>query len=137
MKKLSLALITLTLSATAHADGFVCQTVEGDLNVKVYNHTQADFGTRTAAVMVLSDPSVGVGNKTIARFTEVNETLTNVGASYEANVDLRFNDSGRKGELMAGTKLGYLKTITLDVAFSYNHPVAAGTTLLGEVSLLK
>jgi hypothetical protein len=127
----------MAASTAARADGFNCQTVDGDLNIKVYNHTDAADGTRSSAVMVLSDPAVGAGRKTIAKFTDSNETLTNVGASYETRVDLRFNDSGRKGELIAGTKIGYLKTISVDVAFSYNQPVSHGTELEGTLTLVK
>jgi len=62
MKTIAFALIALSASAAAHADGFVCQTVAGDLNIKAYNNTDATSGTRNAAVMVLSDPSVSGGH---------------------------------------------------------------------------
>jgi hypothetical protein len=137
MKKTIASMMVLFASAAAHADGFVCQTVEGDLNVKAYNNTQPEAGTRNAAVLVLSDPAINSGRKTIARFTDVNGTVGNTGASYTANVDLRFNDSGRKGELISGTKLGELKTIDLEVAFSYARPVAADETLQGKLTLTK
>jgi hypothetical protein len=137
MKNLALALVALSVSAVAHADGFVCQTHEGDLTIKAYNNTQAENGTRNAAVLVLSDPSVGAGKKTIARFTDINETLTNVGASYDATVDLRFNDSDLAGRNIGGTKLGQLKTVHLDVDFSYSTPVAAGASVEGTLVLIK
>ncbi len=141
MKKLNLSLITLAatlaITGSARADGFTCKTVEGDLKIKVYNHTQPEDGTRNVAVMVLSDPAIGLGRKTIARFLDINETLTSLGATYEANVDLRFNDSGRKGELVAGTKLGQLKTIVLDLEYSYNQPVRTGAVLPGTLELIK
>ena len=140
MKKIAIAAVSvmvLAASGAARADGFVCQTVEGDLNVKVFNKTRASEGTRNAAVMVLSDPAVSGGRKTIARFTDANETLANEGARYTANVDLRFNDSERKGELIGGTKLGHLKTIDLDVAFSYADPVADEAGIEGVLTLTK
>jgi hypothetical protein len=80
---------------------------------------------------------VGAGKKTIARFTGTNETLTNVGASYEATVDLRFNDSNLAGRNIGGTKLGMLKTIALDIDFSYSTPLAAGETVDGTLTLIK
>jgi long-subunit fatty acid transport protein len=137
MKKLVIALAALSASSFAHADGFVCKTVEGDLTIKAYNNTQAEEGTRNAAVMVLSDPSIGFGKKTIARFTDLNETLTNVGASYEAKVDLRFNDSNLAGRNIGGTKLGFVKAVVLEVVFSYNTPVSQGSELEGTLTLVK
>ena len=137
MKTLLLAALALT-SASAHADGFKCaDSAREGLNVTVYNHTDASEGTRNAAVMIVSDSNINYGNKTIARFKDSSSTLSSSGASYVANVDLRFNDSSRKGELIGGTKLGQLDQIELDVDFSYGSPVEAGTTVPGTLSLVK
>src|SRR4051812_1738186 len=65
MKYTMIALGLLLAATAAHADGFECQTVDQDLNIKVYNHTSPSEGTRVASVMVLSDPSVSAGKKTI------------------------------------------------------------------------
>jgi hypothetical protein len=138
MKKSAIVIAAaLSLTAVAHADGFVCRTEGEDLVIKAYNHTDAADGTRNASVMVLSDPSISSGKKTIARFTGVNETLTNVGASYEAAVDLRYNDSSLKGRNIGGTKLGYVKTIVLDVDFSYAAPVTDQEVIAGTLTLIK
>jgi hypothetical protein len=137
-KTFAFAIALLSLSASAaRADGFTCQTEGEDLVVKAYNHVDATQGTRDAAVMILSDPAVSVGNKTIARFTDVNETIGNVGAQYSADVDLRFNDSSLKGRNIGGTKLGFLKTIILDVDFSYSSPVADMDVISGTLTLVK
>jgi hypothetical protein len=138
MKTTAFALVALSISAaTAHADGFVCRTESDDLVIHAYNQTHASEGTRNAAVMVISDPKVRPGRRTIARFTDANETLTNIGASYESTVDLRFNDSKLKGRNIGGTKLGHLKSIVLDVDFSYVAPVADLDVLSGSLTLLK
>ncbi len=136
MKNLIALMIVLGV-AQAKADGFVCETWDGDLVVKVYNKTQPEDGTRNASVMVLSDPQVQKGRKTIARFQADNEVLTNHSARYEAEVDLRFSDSSRKGELIAGTKLGQLDRISLDVAFSYANPTEEGDEMDGTLVLEK
>ena len=126
MKNL-IAIATLGLSTLTFADGFVCQTLEKDLSIKVYNQTHASAGTKNAAVMVISDNKVSFGRKTIAKFNAP-KTLTNQGAAYVAKVDLRFTDSSRKGENIGGTKLGYIKTISLDVDFNYGAPLQKGET---------
>ena len=127
MKNIIIAAVAgLSLFAgNAFADGFVCQNEAGDLKAKVFNHTQPEEGTRNAAVMILSNPQLQSGNKTIARF-RAPQTLTNEAATYLARVDLRFNDH-RAGEYLAGTRLGYVKNITLAVDFSYAAPVEEGT----------
>ena len=126
-----------TFSASAQADGFSCQTEDGSVNVKIYNHVLPENGTRNGAVMVLSDTSVSGGRKTIARFTDVNGRLSSRSSVYVADVDLRFNDSGRKGELILGTKLGMLDTVIADIDFSYAAPVAAGEEVEGTLVLVK
>ena len=134
----TLSILALTaLSSPAFADGFECQTADQSLNVKIYNNTDPTYGTRVGAVMVVSDPAVSGGRKTIARFTDTNGVLSNRSSRYEANVDLRFNDSNRKGELILGTKLGMLDTITADIDFSYSQPVANGEEVSGKLTLVK
>lgn len=135
MKKV-LFTIALLAGSFAQADGFTCQTDSG-LVVKVYNNTQPSKGTRTAAVMVISDSRVNQGNKTIARFTEANGRVESSALVYTADVDLRFTDSARGGELIAGTKLGYIDTIKLYVDFSYARPVPAGDELNAALQVVK
>lgn len=135
MKTLTL-IAALALSMAAHADGFKCVTDSG-LNVQVYNHTDPSEGTRTGAMMVVSDSSVGYGNKTIAKFTDLKGTLTSNSLRYVGKVDLRMSESNRKGELIAGTKLGYVANLVLDIAFSYNSPVRIGTPVKSWLTVVK
>jgi hypothetical protein len=135
-----LSAVTLAASvfaANAQADGFKCQTNDGTVNVKIYNHTHAEAGTRVAAVMVLSDTTVQGGRKTIARFQDVNGVLDSRSSRYEGNVDLRFNDSKRAGENILGTKLGELDVVIANIDFSYEAPVAAGEAVDGSLVLVK
>ena len=135
MKKIITVLALVLTTTAAHADGFHCSSTDGSLDVKVFNHVNPELGTRTGAVMVLSNPEVAYGSKTIARFQDVN--LSSDGATYLANVDLRFSDSARKGELIAGTKLGYIDTIRLALDHNYNLPVEHGTSLRGWLDITK
>ncbi len=138
MKKTMFAVImTVLVTVNAKADGFKCQSVDGDLNVKVYNHTDPSAGTRVASVMVLSDAAVQSGSKTIATFTEVSSLLNNSGASYDAKVDLRYKNSRRGGEYIGGTRLMFIDTISLDVDFAYNLPVPAGKQLDATLTIAK
>ena len=112
---------TVLNASVAKADGFNCVARSTGMNIKLFNHVDLDKGTRAAAVLVLSNPAIQSPNKTIAKFSDANQTLAAKGyGKYEAKVDLRYNDSGRAGENVGGTKLGQLKSIILDLNFSYN-----------------
>ena len=130
-------LVALMGATQARADGFECQTVDKDLVVKVYNETDPAKGTRNGAVMILSDPAVQEGRKTIAKFKSVDRTLDNTSAHYLTDVDLRFTDIRRKGELISGTKLGQLAQIALDIEFSYSDPLEDGESTKGRLALVK
>lgn len=135
--KALLVVVAMVLSQNAMADGFVCQTEDGDLNIKIYNNVQPSLGTRTGSTMVVSDPAVGHGNKTIAKFTDVKGTLSSNGALYTAKVDLRMIESRSKGELIAGTKLGQLAQIVVGLRYSYNQPLDHGDLVTGWVRFQK
>lgn len=138
MKTLILATAAIvTMSASAMADGFRCESLENSIRIKAYNQTSPELGTRSPAILVVSNPDIAFGKKTIATFESTDYLLSAKGAYYTADVDLRYNASGRKGELIAGTKLGELKHVVLDVDFSYIEPVVDGTELSGMVTLIK
>jgi hypothetical protein len=130
------------LSGTAaQADGFTCQGRSTGINIKVFNHTDPNAGTRVAAVMVLSNPNIQSPNKTIAKFTSQNATLAYKGNGvWKAKVDLRYSDTSRKGELIGGTKLGQLSAVDLDLAFnysSYETQLAQATQTNGVIRYFK
>ena len=127
------ALITGQIAA---ADGFKCITESG-LKIQAYNHTNPNAGTRSAAVLVVSDANVGYGNKTIASFNAEKGVLASQDLTYTAKVDLRMVESNRRGENIGGTKLGYLAAIKLDVDFTYSRPVPEGTRVQGLLTLIK
>lgn len=130
MKKCVLTL-TLFLSSSAFADGFLCQSSDG-LRVKVYGHTNSEFPKLDAAAMIISRPSQKE-DKTVAVFTKQATTLkstyvrlkgyTKANANgyvqrrpgrdvliVDGKVDLR-RKGFRKGEYLIGTRLGYLSSV--------------------------
>ena len=104
------------------ADGFRCEGLTYKQNLIVYNNTQPRLGTRVAAILIASDPSVKTPTRqTIATFKKVQGLLSSSSTVYTADVDSRFMSVSRTGENIAGTKLGHLKTIKLSVNFSYAY----------------
>ena len=137
MKALFLTLIALTAVSVAHADGFRCQTTEGDLNVKIYNNTDPSEGTRNSAIMILSQPEVQYGRKTIASFSAEKGTLSQEGTNYTGRVDLRVSESSVAGKYVGGTRLGELQNVLVETGFNYNAPVADGETVYGQIIFQK
>ena len=137
MKRMLMILTICAASTQAFADGFRCITEDGGLKIETYNQIQAELGTRNAAVMVLSDPRVQEGRKTIATFSAKSGLLNTDKLVYTSKVDLRFKNSNRKGEYLAGTRLGYVDTISLTPGFSYTNPKASGESLLGWLTIVK
>ncbi|MCM0605881.1 MAG: hypothetical protein KA715_07295 [Xanthomonadaceae bacterium] len=110
-------------SQVAKADGFICEDYDQTLKIKVFHNVMAKKGTRNAAKLIVSDPRVANGRKTIATFDQADGLLTSKELVYTADVDLRYKNSSRKGELIGGTKLGEIDFIELFVDFSYNQPL--------------
>lgn len=136
MKNLLIALTVLS-STAAMADGFKCNQPDYDINLSVYNKTDAEAGVRNAAQMIVSDNNVSHGRKTIAVFSANKRTLGQNGASYMAVVDLRVSESNRSGENVLGTKLGLVDKIFVDVDFNYNYPMSNGEETEGTVTVVK
>lgn len=114
------ALVAMFSSSAFAAQGWQCSA--NDISVKVIDESAASGG-----IMVLSNPSVGSGRKTIAKFTEANGTLDVRGDLYVAHTDLRFNDSARAGELVIGTKLGEVASFRLTVRADEHSDWADGS----------
>ncbi len=116
MKTIMFLLATLITTAPAFADGFRCEGVNTGIQIKIFNYTDYSMGTRTPAVMVVADPTVRSPSKTVAIFKHENQNLSYLGNGlFEGQVDLRYSETGRKGENIAGTKLGYLKSIQVQL----------------------
>jgi hypothetical protein len=144
MKKLiaTIATIATFTSFGAQADGFRCLTTAGDLKVSVYNMVDPSEGTRSPAKMIVSDPSISEGRKTIAKFSAANGTLEtshneSSGLRFEGIVDLRFSDLSRGGEYLLGTRLAEVDTIRLYVDFVYGDNLLDGDETRGAVTLIK
>lgn len=126
--------ILMMLGSSAFADGFTCYTQDGVLKISVFNHTQPERGTRTGHILIVSDLTVNDGNKTIATFTDEEGTLDSEGANYRAFVT---SSIAKKGRNIAGTKLGFVRYLTVHVDHLYSSPVEDGEALRGELVLIK
>lgn len=137
MKQSIVLALSLFLTSFAQADGFVCENEEGTLRAAVYNQTNPAKGTRNAAILVLSNPSHATGSKTIATFSAKDGLLENTANNYTAKIDLRFTDSSRKGELIGGTKLGFLAAIELNIMHNVLYAIDEGQVTYGYLVLTK
>jgi hypothetical protein len=134
----SLILTALLFSSSALADGFIC-SFETGLKVQVYNQTQPSLGTRNASLMIVSDKTIEYGRKTVAKFTAeeglLTQDLSKHAVTYIGIVDHRFNNTSRKGELIAGTKIGNVDYLTLEVDHSFLSPIDDGEFTSGILTV--
>ncbi len=139
MKTIMMIVMGMMAVTVAKADGFKCVGASTGLIFKMYNHTHAVDGTRNAAIMVISDPAVVYGNKTIVSFTDAKSTLSSKNVVYTGKVDLRVIESSRKGENIAGTKLGQLASIKANIFFNYSSdtPSLSGDQMNGVATYAK
>jgi len=140
----SLLIITAFLATgSAFADGFVCNTADAQLKIALYNQVNPNEGTRNPSTLILSDNMVAAGRKTVARFTADSGNLfavhsgTAQGLAYVGNVDLRFNDTGRAGEYLMGTRLGEVDYVQIKLDFTYSMPQVSGAEVLGHFYVVK
>ena len=133
--------IALALASVSKADGFICTTPNGDLNVKVFDHVYSYLGTRNAARMIVSNPQLEPGNRTLAVFSSEQGTLwnsTNRGEylTYTGHVDLRFNNI-HKSQLILSEPVAKLYAVRLRVYFNYRKShMRDGTPVFGALDLV-
>jgi hypothetical protein len=148
MKKImfSRLLLTSVLFASASAfgvvaqaaDGFQCQSVDGDIIIQVVLQPGIENDRlRRAATMIVSNPLVSKGHQAIARFRASESMLSSAGSVFVGHIDPRHPDTSRKGERIAGTTLGQLKTIILDIDFTHERPLHANQPLSGQAIFTK
>ncbi|HVK60759.1 MAG TPA: hypothetical protein VM432_04375 [Bdellovibrionales bacterium] len=140
LKNILLLASIVSMAPNAFASGFNCTSVDQDTMIEVvFTPIHPDGSHREPRVkqMTVSDPNVTEPFRHIATFLASDGLLTNEGGSIEAIVDLRFPGSSRKGERLGGTKLGALKTITLNIDFTYTEPTSNGAHYAAEATYVK
>jgi hypothetical protein len=114
-----LALTLVTIAPTlALADGFDCTGRNSGIEVKIYNNTDPSMGTRTPAVLIVSDPSRDYGDRTIATFK--NDQITAEGhGTYFATTDTVDHRPTADAQVLQNSRLGHLENVLLKMNFSY------------------
>lgn len=129
-------IISIILPATAGADGFVCRDSVRGIEARVYNYISPSKGTRKAAVMVLSDLKVKKGRQTIAVFRDGAGVLHSESNLYIGTVDLGNKETSRRGERLAGFRLGSIYSVILEVDHNYAQPIAHNDMVDGTLVLI-
>lgn len=123
MKSILISLLVFA-GALASAATVTCNDEDGKLRAKV--NTREDGTAR----LILSNPSIGEGNKTIAVFPKAT-VEDDVELVVVAKVDFR-NKNLRRGEYIGSTRLGELKEIRL-----YVEDLGEDEGLVGSLRLVK
>lgn len=120
------------------ADGFICEAINDNLEVRVFNHTKASVGTRNVSVMVVSDPTLNFGERTLLSLNSKQNSLVSRGAHYNASLNFNSNEVSKEvaDKPILGIKLSEIKNIALRVNFSYAYPVKKGTIVDAILTLI-
>lgn len=132
-------LVVLLFTSMAKAEGFICHSVDQDARIDVYfdpADPAAGRGPR-ARSLVISDPMVSAKRSLVAQFDAADGVLVNEGSVVTAYVDLTNPKSSRRGEKIGGTVLGALKSILIDIDYSYQESVQDGTRFSAMVVYTK
>ncbi|MBP7843478.1 MAG: hypothetical protein KA116_01565 [Proteobacteria bacterium] len=135
-----LIVLMLFISLTANflwADGFICESPQGYLRIKIFHHTSFQTGgTRKVAVMVLSNPRVPMGKRTIGVFNENKGTLIRDSSSYFANFDFRFKGLYSKPqEFIKDISKKDIQSLEITPNFNINEPIAPSAKLKARFKL--
>jgi len=115
-----IALVSIaSIGSSAFADGFRCQGLTFGTKIEVYNQLKPSQGTRNVNIMIVSDPVLAKGERTIATFSQDQNLIIQKGATYIATVDSRFKTVKDGDRKIADTMLSELSTIQLTVNFNY------------------
>lgn len=139
LNSFAISALMLTGSASAFADGFICEGLTFGTKIEVYNKLKAAEGTRNVSVMIVSQPSDVAGDQTIAKFSQGQKILIQKGATYIATVDGRYKGVQNQDKKIADTTLSELSTIELIVEFNYrvDTPSQKGQKFAGTANYLK
>jgi hypothetical protein len=139
LTNLAAAMFT-TLIALAHAQAsdFACTSVDQDTRIDVSIESDAAAQGHRAITMSIFDLNVSEPRQLIAKFVAADGLLNiNNNGVIIADVDLTNPNSSRRGERIGGTVLGALKSIVLDIDFSYQEAFKKGTGLSATVTYVK
>jgi len=136
--KISAFLFLTFLSSQVWAlSGFNCVSVDRDLVVQiVFGQGQSALRWNSAA-MVVSNPHVKKGRQFVARFRSSQGMLEREGSTFIGHVLPQHPDSSRVGERIAGTTLGQLRTISVDIDFTPARAALPTTPLSAQVTYMK
>ena len=134
-------LVTLAFASVSRADGFTCRSTDGNLSVKVFDYVHSRYGTRNPAVMVVSNPKLPRGYRTLAVFSSADGTLQAIShrgeyRTYVGRVDFNSN-SIHKHVFVLSDPMTNLAAVQLHIYFNYNKSrIANGGEVMGVVELV-
>ncbi len=138
MKLIAIIFAFLLAPMAAHADGFVCLSVDEATRIDVYlSGLDTQSPEPRATKLVVSDPNRTPRYRHIATFEAEEGVLETSGTQIHGIVDLLKKGTSRAGERIGGTKLGLLAGILLDIDVTYQEPIEVGVRYSAEVAYVK
>ncbi len=116
-------------STAAKADGFLCVDESNTYGIKLYDNVQAKLGTRTPAIMILTDGSQAAGSHTLATFSQAEGTLSYVQGSYHATASF----PAAYTQTLNGVKMSQIKDLIFSINHNFNLPLQPGEKVLAQL----
>ncbi len=127
----SLSIAIFTASQAAKADGFICADQSGQFGIKLYDNVQPKLGTRSPAILIITDGSKEAGGKTLASFTPDQGDLHLAYGSYHATA----NFPSAYNQLLEGVKMSQIKELVFSVKHDFNRPLPANQKALAQLQI--
>lgn len=116
----------LILQNSAKADGFFCEGESTGLKIAVLNHTAPSAGTRTPESFTITNPNLEPNAQKLVTFTTESKTLEYQGyGNFLGKVAPRLLQDSQPNAIIAGVRLKDLKSVLVDIRFSYDPATAA------------
>ncbi len=132
---MSLLVTGLLIGSTSFADSFSCKNENKDLSVVTRGQNKG--GTRTASVMIISDPTKK-RDRTIAAVTQEEDVLQGTAANAYFDVAEADEQDMIKDTEILGVDVENAKTVSLSVPnFKYGQGDKSGTTWKGVLTVTK
>jgi hypothetical protein len=143
LAKLALAAVVASsiMASVASAQGFICTSLDETTQIDIYlvgGGSLHEFRPAPRGkMMVVKDITLNPKRQVVATFSTKEGLLRTKDTSFIGKVDPKHPDTNSSGKRVGGTRLGQLKTITVEIDYSFQEKVSDGVRLAAQVTYNK
>lgn len=122
---------------TSQQEFVQCESVDGDVQFQILMEVRNKNESPQALGMTVTDLNVSADRSEIATFMYNDGVLNNTNGVVVGYVDLANPRTSRKGERIAGTRLGHLRSIMVDLDIDFTTRPTVGEKYSAQAVYLK